>query len=204
MNRRLAVGVGVGIVVLVAAVLTGFGGGIFLSNVDEKETPTANPQTETGPETDAGEPFKTASITVELVDWNQWPATDEPVGIEVTAEARGYTRLSYDGLRLCAYGENGTVLFNKTVGTLRSPDSGTFYHVHTVNMTTTTAPAYVTVDHPSLRNDTRVAVDVLTWDDETERLDQHTSDSQQSLVETFDGLQDEFPFPRTHEIGRCG
>jgi hypothetical protein len=191
-------------VVLVAAVLTGFGGGIFLSNVDEKETPTANPQTETGPETDAGEPFKTASITVELVDWNQWPATDEPVGIEVTAEARGYTRLSYDGLRLCAYGENGTVLFNKTVGTLRSPDSGTFYHVHTVNMTTTTAPAYVTVDHPSLRNDTRVAVDVLTWDDETERLDQHTSDSQQSLVETFDGLQDEFPFPRTHEIGRCG
>ena len=205
MNRRLAVSAGISLVVLVAAVLAGFGGGLFPSSVDDKEIPTANPLTETTSlETDAGEPFQTASIEVELVDWNQWPATDEPVGVEVSAEARGYTRLSYDDLRLCAYNENGTVLFGKTVGSLHSPASGTFYRVHTVNMTTATTPAYVTVDHPGLRNDTRVAIDVLTWDDETGRLDQHTSDSQQSLAETFGGLQDEFPFPRTHEVGRCG
>ncbi|WP_415379435.1 hypothetical protein [Halosimplex sp. TS25] len=205
MNKRLAVGTGIGLVILVTAVLIGLGGGILPAAVDETKTPTANPSAETmKPETDAGSPYQTARVGVDLVDWDQWPAIDEPIGVNVSAEARGYTNLSYDDLRLCAYDENGSVLFAKPLGSLRSPDSGTFYRVYTVNMTTTTPPAYVTVDHPGLRNDTRVMVDVLTWDAETEQLNRRTSNNYTSLVEVINRNQDEFSFPRTHKVGRCG
>jgi len=199
MTERLVMGACLVLVILVAGIV-GLGGGVLTSVSDGEATPTESRQTEPR----GGEPYRTATVSVELADYDQWPATDESVDVEVRARARGYDALSYDGLRLCAYDENGTVLFGETLGPLRSPDSGEFARTYEVEMSTATTPAYVTVDHPGLRNDSRVAVDVLTWDEEMERLDQRTSDHRQPLAELFDDLQDEFAFPRSSRVGQCG
>lgn len=125
------------------------------------------------------------------------PSEDYHVNISVHSDAFGYSNLSYDNLVLCVYDSNGTVLQSEPVGQIRSPSSGRFHEKTYVNMTFQTTPKYFLVDHPGIRTDDRVGSDIFYWDNNTDEWHMfYTRD--------FSDKEDEFEWPRTSEVGKCG
>lgn len=111
----------------------------------------------------------------------------------VSVKIRGYPPQRFENARLCLYDEGGTVLSNESLGTIVSPQTGEFVTSYSVNVTLSQRPKYIVVDHPELRNDNRLTVEMLEWN------------STRNLWIPQDGPS--LPlgnWPRTNETGQCG
>jgi|GEM_PF-3588104 len=131
------------------------------------------------------------SITIE-----EYVASDRSLEITVTTEIRGYENLSYENSMLCLYSQNGSQIGSEPLWTIRSPDSGTFYEQQSIEFTSIDRPAYIAIDHPNLRTDSRFVRKTWKWLPSREYYRGYRG--------TLDGIQDDFEWPRSSEPGQCG
>lgn len=177
----------VGVTLLAASVW-----GPAASGFDGKGTVSPSPEpTETDDQ--AGKPARTAIVDISPRRYNE---STGDFRVDVETRVRGYENLSYEDPRLCLYDRTGAVLGNVSLWRIHSPDQGTHYERETVTTTVETRPYYVVVDHPELRNDSRFVSQTVRW-----LPDERTYWVERS---SLDAVQDEFPFPRTNEVGACG
>lgn len=108
-----------------------------------------------------------------------------------------YDHVRLNDVMLCLYDREGAILHSSNLGGISFPETGEFYRRQTVNVSTSTVPKYIIVDHPQLRNGTVFDQEVLIWDPEREGYTV-------SVAEGLGNIQDEFNFPRINEPGVCG
>lgn len=117
----------------------------------------------------------------------------------VTEEDRFYFRgrveldfprkqVTFQRVQMCGYTADGQLLTNSSVGNLTAPrDSGEF------EISATTIPHYVTVDHPTLTEYKNITATTLVWNDGI----------YQTEYANLSALQSDFEYPRRNAIGRC-
>lgn len=191
MTRRYLVG----IVVLAVVV----GGGLLWAGVgipnssfsdDSALTPTAD---QSDPQTKAQIGISGREISNESVrNVKVHPSGNVSVGIVVDVQIYGFDNLSYEDVQLCVFDENGTVLDNRSLGTISSPMSTR----HPFNITVRERPTYYIIHHPELRADGTIWTEDRHWDPET--------NTYYTIEEDINEYQDDFEFPRTNETGVCG
>lgn len=186
MNRVRFGGIVVVILVAIALVFT-VTGGAFDGNSEPATTPTSE-------EGQSGDPAELADLSLYPTVYDRNTSFQTSTRISVTVY--GYENLRYEDVLLCLYSQNGSVLGKESIGTIYSPDSGVYDEEMTVNISVGQRPFYFVVDHPELRNDSRLTTELRVWLPEHEAYDFRLSG--------LDKVQDEFEFPRTHEVGTCG
>jgi hypothetical protein len=111
----------------------------------------------------------------------------------VSVRIRGYPPQQFENTRLCLYDEGGTVLSNESLGPIVSPETGEFVTSYSVNVTLSQRPKYILIDHPELRNNNWMTVEMLEWNS-TRNL---------WIPRDSPGLPIA-NWPRTNETGQCG
>lgn len=162
--------------------------GLFLIYSEGNQGPESS-----NTESDDGKASQTALISVTPKEFNQ-AGENVSLPVDVFVQIRGYPELSYDDVQLCFYSEGGEILAQEPLGTISSPDTGQFSEYYEKSVELAQRPTYIIVDHPELRNDSRFQTEVRYWADGDRRV----------TYKPLDEIQDEFDWPRTDEVGKCG
>lgn len=139
-------------------------------------------------------------VYLELAQRPRADTSNGTIAVTVEASVYGYDDLHYEDVQLCLYDENGTVVASKSIGTISARASTPEYRRDTYTVKVTGFPKYMTVDHPGLRNDSRVGVDLLIWSPRGDSGERFWNVTKAGLGE----YQDRFEFPRSDEPGECG
>lgn len=116
------------------------------------------------------------------------------MSVEIVIHEYGYNNLSYDNLTLCMYDSSGDIIQHQTFGQVGSLESNEFFEVYEFNVSVSSKPKYILVDHPELRNDSRIRNQIRVWNSGSYGIEYQESNP----------MKDDFGFPRNSEIEQCG
>jgi len=190
MRKRIA-----GVLVLVIGLII-FGGAVHLTDQWRHQNNADSSATET--ESDGSSAPRQASVDLSI--WRLERGETVSISIDVIVSIYGYSErdIHHENVMLCLYGENGSLLDGKQVGTVSNRDGGSdgVGERITVNVTTRKVPSYITVDHPDFRSGGVISPPVLEWLEDDEIYSPTMQTANESL--------EQFGFPRSSEPGQCG
>jgi hypothetical protein len=137
-----------------------------------------------------------AKIAVVELSPKRYNTTTDRIAIAVTVRLRGYEEIAYRDPQLCLYDRDGQLLNSTSLPPISTRDSQDGSWHRNEMFRPETRPWYIIVDQPRLRNDSRFVLERRVW-----------LPDQQGYWPYRKGLneiQDNFQFPRSSTVGKCG
>lgn len=170
--------------IIVSLIILGFSLPTYSNTPDDNDTCT----TQEVDDRQGGDPGQLADISISA------PVSNGSIEyVEVQYHAYGYCDLTYDDTMLCLYDSDGSLQFSKNLGRYHSSEDEVFFNEHTATPDLEHRPKYIVVDHPELRNDSRIQLERLAW-----RTDYGNNKGWVPYK------SEAFEYPKSNKPGNCG